>query len=139
MARLSDADQGRFSLPRLDSGGPAGAGHRAVPRLGSAFQPVAGNRHSGVDELLLQVSDDRSGALPRARSVHPIDQDEEHAAPPPGRGTDHPPRTGILRLERSGFSVSGQKLRLLPFFCDWSILVLWQDSSVLKRPSIPPI
>ena len=64
----------------------------------AARQPVAGNRHSGVDELLLQVSDDRTGTLSRARSVHPADEDEEHAAPPQGRGADHPPRTGILRL-----------------------------------------
>ncbi len=59
--------------------------------LAARCSAVEGNRHSGVDELLLQVSDDRSGTLSRARSVHPDDEDEEHPAPHQGRGADHPP------------------------------------------------
>ena len=38
-------------------------------------------------------------ALPRARSLHPADEAEEHAALDDGRGPDHPPRRRILRLE----------------------------------------
>ena len=55
-------------------------------------------RHPGVAELLLQVADDGAGAVSRARSVHPVDEAEEHAAPPEGRGADHAPGAGVLRL-----------------------------------------
>ncbi len=58
----------------------------------------------------------RSGTLSRARSVHPDDQDEEHLAPHQGRGVDHSPRTGVLRLSSARFVREGQELRLLPFF-----------------------
>ena len=34
----------------------------------------------------------RARAVPGARSVHPADEAEEHAAPHGGRGTHHPPR-----------------------------------------------
>ena len=77
---------------------------------------VEGNWHSGVDELLLQVSDDRAGTLSGTRSVHPDDKDEEHPAPHQGRGADYPPRTGVLRLSsRTDWVAKRQELRLLPF------------------------
>ena len=44
------------------------------------------------------------GPLPRARPVHPVDEAEEHPPPPQGRGHDHPPWAGVLRL-------GGQRLR----------------------------
>ena len=37
--------------------------------------------------------------LPGARSLHPVDEAEEHAAPHHGRGPDHPPRPRVLRLD----------------------------------------
>ncbi len=60
----------------------------------------ARHRHSGVAELLLQVADDGPGTLSRARSVHPVDEAEEHPAPSEGRRDDHAPGAGVLRLER---------------------------------------
>ena len=38
------------------------------------------------------------GALSRARSVHSVDEAEEHAAPHPRRTVDHAPGTRVLRL-----------------------------------------
>ena len=40
----------------------------------------------------------RAGPLSGARPVHPADEAEEHAALSAGRGADHAPRTGVLRL-----------------------------------------
>ena len=37
-------------------------------------------------------------ALSRARPVHPVDEAEEHAAPPEGRRPDYAPGAGVLRL-----------------------------------------
>src|ERR1700683_4027615 len=98
MAGLSHADQSRLPVPRLDSrrahrarSGPAG---RSRKTLDSA----EGNRNSGVAELLLQVSNDGAGALSRARSLHSVDETEEHAAIFERRGTDHAPGPGVLRL-----------------------------------------
>ena len=54
--------------------------------------------HPGMAVVLLQEPAAREGALPRARPVHPADEAEEHAAVPEGRGTDHAPRAGVLRL-----------------------------------------
>ena len=42
------------------------------------------------------------GLYPGARPVHPVDEAEEHAAPPDGRGHDHPPGAGVLRLKGRG-------------------------------------
>ena len=39
-------------------------------------------------------------ALPGARPVHPVDEAEEHAALPAGRGPHHAPRARVLRLSR---------------------------------------
>ena len=55
-------------------------------------------RHPGVAVVLLQEPDARAGPLPGARPVHPADEAEEHAALPAGRGADHAPRAGVLRL-----------------------------------------
>ena len=57
--------------------------------------------HPGVAELLLQVADDGARPLSRARSVHPVDEAEEHAAALEGRGADHAPGPGVLRLRNS--------------------------------------
>ena len=100
LARLSDADQSRLPLPRFDPGRAAGARPGAVPRSGEALAGVARHRHPGVAELLLQVADDGRGPVPRARPVHPVDEAEEHHAPPDGRRDDHAPRAGVLRLVR---------------------------------------
>ena len=59
---------------------------------------VRTGRHPGVAVVLLQEPAAREGPLPRARPVHPADEAEEHAALPEGRGTDHAPRAGVLRL-----------------------------------------
>ena len=66
--------------------------------LAKRTRGAARYRHSGVAELLLQVSDDCARALSRARSVHSVDEAEEHAAPPARRRTDHAPGAGVLRL-----------------------------------------
>src|SRR5690606_13621945 len=52
----------------------------------------------GVALVLLQEPAARARALSRARPVHPADEAEEHAALDAGRGADHPPGTGVLRL-----------------------------------------
>ena len=62
MARLSDADQSRFPLPRLDPGRADRARSRALPRPRAAHARTPPPRHSGMAELLLQVADDRSAA-----------------------------------------------------------------------------
>src|SRR5208283_361271 len=98
MAGLSDADQGRFPVPRLDSGGAAGARPGAAAGPGEAVIGTADHRHPRVAELLLQIADDAARALSRARFVHPVDEAEEHHAPPHGRGDDHPLGPGVLRL-----------------------------------------
>ena len=66
--------------------------------LAQRTSSLEGTGNPGMAELLLQVADDCAGTLSGARSVHPVDEAEEHAAPPEGRGTDYPPRPGILRL-----------------------------------------
>ena len=62
LARLSDADQGRLPLPRLDPRGAARARPGAVPRPGAALAGAARHRHPGVAELLLQEPDDGARA-----------------------------------------------------------------------------
>ena len=87
VARLPDADQGRFSLPRLDPGRAAGARPGAVLRPGPAGRH---ERHPGVALLLLQEPADRAGAVSRARPVHPADQAQEHPPLPDGRSSRSP-------------------------------------------------
>ncbi len=56
------------------------------------------HRHPGVAELLPQVAADARGPVSGARSLHPVDEAQEHPAPHHGRRPDHPPRPRILRL-----------------------------------------
>ena len=59
---------------------------------------------SGIQEWLsfyFKSPMTRAGPVPRARSVHPAHEAEEHAAPPARRRADHPPRHRVLRLARS--------------------------------------
>src|SRR5579872_1156503 len=51
-------------------------------------------------ELLFQVAHVRAGTVSGARFVHPVDETEKHAALDDGRGPDHAPGRGILRLRR---------------------------------------
>ena len=90
-----DADQDQLPLPRLD---PRRA-DRPRPRPLQRPRPPCGNEGDpGVALVLLQEPDARSGALPGARSLHPADEAQEHAALDEGRGADHPPRHRVLRL-----------------------------------------
>src|SRR5690242_20022014 len=98
MARISHADQGRFPVPRLDSGRAPGARSGSFPGPGTTEHGVARTGNSGVVKLLLQVADDRARSLSRARSFHPTDEAQEYSAAPEGRGLDHPPWPGVLRL-----------------------------------------
>src|SRR5712692_1227420 len=98
MARLSDADQSRLPLSRLDSRRAHRARPGALPGPGAAHTGTPPLRHPGMAELLLQESDDRAGTVSRTRSVHPTHEAEEHFAPPKGRRVDHASRVGILRL-----------------------------------------
>src|SRR5262249_6500137 len=106
LARLSDADQGRLSVPGFDSGSPHRARPRAVPRPGAAQPRVARAGHSGVVELLSEVAHDGAGTLSRARSFHPAYEAAEHATPPARRPPHHPFGTGILRLAIGSRSTS---------------------------------
>ena len=59
----------------------------------------------GIQEWLsfyFKTPDDRARPVSRARSLHPADEAEEHAAPYAGRGADHAPRAGVLRLMCTG-------------------------------------
>src|SRR5260370_2651105 len=95
MAWLSHADQSGFFVPRFDSCRSHCPGSGFVPGFGAARRDA---RHPGVAELLLQVADDRAGLVSRARSVHTVDEAEEHVALDDGRGFDHAPGAGVLRL-----------------------------------------
>src|SRR5437660_10204636 len=98
MARLSDADQGRFSLPRFDSRSTDRPRSGPVDGPGATYFGTERLGHPGVAQLLLQVADDGSGPVSGARPVHPVNEAEEHAAALKGRGTDHSPGAGVLRL-----------------------------------------
>ncbi len=63
-AGLPDADQGRFSLPRFDSGRSDCARSGAVPRSGQAHSFAEVDRHSRVAKLLFEVAADRCGLYP---------------------------------------------------------------------------
>src|SRR5262249_25804016 len=52
--------------------------------------------------VLLQESDVRACALPRARPFHPAYETQKHLAAPARRGTDHAFGPGVLRLESDG-------------------------------------
>ncbi len=79
-------------------------------------------RSIGIQEWLsfyLKSPQTRARALSRARSVHPVDEAQEHAAPHHGRGPDHAPGAGVLRLRllaRSGSVMPGPLWRSLPHF-----------------------
>src|SRR6185312_12077381 len=95
MAWLSDADQGQFSLPRLDSGGAA----RARPRAVHGSCAARGHAwRAGMAVVLLQGTDDRARALSGARHLHSAHEAEEHAALDEGRTAHHSPRSRVLRL-----------------------------------------
>src|ERR1700733_4079161 len=98
MAWLSDADQGRFPVPRFDSGGADRARFSPLPRSGAADFRVTWHRHSRVAEFLFQVADGRAGVVSRTRSVHSIDEVEKHVAALEGRRVDHASGAGVLRL-----------------------------------------
>src|SRR5271165_2889867 len=101
MARLSDADQSGFPLPRLHSGCTDRARSRSVHGSSPAHARAAPPRNPGMAELLLQIADDGAGAVSGARSVHPVDEAEEHAAALERRRADYASGTGILRLRGS--------------------------------------
>src|SRR5579862_2247601 len=98
MAGISDADQGGLSVPRFDPCRADRAGLVPVPRSGEEDAFAAQYRHPGMAELLSEVAADRSGIVPGARSVHSVDEAEEHAAAYHGREPDHAPGAGVLRL-----------------------------------------
>src|SRR5580700_7834911 len=62
-------------------------------------------------KLLLQVSHDCARALSRTRSVHSVDETEEHAAALEGRGTDYALGAGVLRLSLCGVDDSTRSTR----------------------------
>src|ERR1700683_1500900 len=107
MARLPHADQSRLPMPRLDPRRADCARPGAAGRSRKTLDRAEGNWNPGVAELLLQVADDRAGTLSRTRSVHPVDEAEEHAAPFEGRGTHHAFGVGVLRLNGKLFLRAG--------------------------------
>ena len=63
LAGLSDADQSGFPVPRLDPGGADRARSDSLPRSRQARRHA---RHSGMAQLLFQISHVRAGTLSRA-------------------------------------------------------------------------
>src|SRR5688500_17140629 len=97
MDGLSHADQGEFSLSGFDTRGA----HRPRPRVVLGLRATGGHEgDSGMAIVLLQEPDGRTRATAGARSVHSADEAQEHAATSHGRGADHPPRPGVLRVVR---------------------------------------
>ncbi len=88
LARLSDAAEDQLPLPRQHPGGADRARPGAVHGSGEARRHVG---HPGVAVVLLQEPGARAGALSGARSVHPADEAEEHAALSQGRRAHHAP------------------------------------------------
>jgi len=111
LARLPDAAEDQLPVSRQHPGGAPRARPRAVPRPGEAVRP---ERHPGVALVLLQEPDACARPLPGARPLHPVDEAEEHAAVPQGRGPDHAPWAGVLRLRRDSLEL-GSGLELLDF------------------------
>ena len=67
-------------------------------------------RSIGIQEWLsfyLKSPQTAARAVPGARSVHPVDEAEEHAAAHHGRGFDHAPGTGVLRLKVESAELAG--------------------------------
>ena len=87
---------------------PVALGSGAFHGPGQAHAGAEFDWDSGVAELLSEVAADGKGALSGARSVHPIDEAEEHAAAHYGRGPDYPPGTGVLRLRKAASQASLQ-------------------------------
>src|SRR5258708_36386631 len=81
-------------------------------------------------ELLLQVADDGAGAVSGARSVHPVDEAEEHIAAFEGRRADYAPGAGILRL----IIARGISPKVHRFLWAAELADLWDCS-----PSVSPI
>src|SRR5947207_10382955 len=50
-------------------------------------------------QLLFQITDDRTRAVSRARSVYSVHEAEEHTTTCEGRGADHALGSGVLRLK----------------------------------------
>jgi myo-inositol-1-phosphate synthase len=90
-----DADQDRLPLQGLDPGGADRPRPRAVHGPRAALRD---GRHPGVAVVLLEEPAVGAGPLPRARSVHPAHEAEEHTAAPPWGRPHHPPRRRVLRL-----------------------------------------
>src|SRR5580698_1910157 len=95
MARLSDANQDRFSVPGFDPGRSAGSRPGAVHGSGAALRDA---RHSGMAFLLLQSADARTQPVPRARYLHPVDEAEKYSSVDARRGFNHALGPGVLRL-----------------------------------------
>src|SRR5260370_40857212 len=95
MAGLPDADKGGLSVPGLDPGRADSTRPGVIPRSCETGRHA---RNPGMAVVLLQEPDDGGRPLPGARSVHPANEAQEHAAPFERRGIDHPPWTGVLRL-----------------------------------------
>src|SRR5260370_42119793 len=95
MAWVSHANQGGFFVPRFHFSGADRARPRSIFGPGPACRSA---RDSRVAQLLLQVAHDGAQSVSRARSLHSADEAEEHAAMDDGRGSDHAPGAGVLRL-----------------------------------------
>src|ERR1019366_9355804 len=134
MARLSDADQSGLPLPRLDSCGANRARLGVVPRSSAAHAGATPPWYSGMAKLLLQVADDRAGAVSGARSVHPTHEAEEHFAAPQGRRVDYTSGAGVLRLARV-------ERALLPAFfgAEWNRVRLMFSVQHIGRLCIDPL
>src|SRR5258708_36891243 len=95
MAWVSHANQGGFFVPRFHFSGADRARPRSIFGPGPACRNA---RDSRVAQLLLQVAHDGAQSVSRARSLHSAGEAEKHAAMDDGRGPDHAPRAGVLRL-----------------------------------------
>src|SRR5579863_2639453 len=82
-------------MPRLDPRGADRARSDSLPRSRQACRHA---RHSGMAQFLFQIADVRTRALPGARPLHPVNEIKKYVALDDGRGPDHSPGPGILRL-----------------------------------------
>src|SRR6266581_295328 len=98
-------------MPRFDSCSSHCFGFSALSRSSAAQHSVAGNRNSGMVKFLFQITDDGPRTLSRARSVHSVDEAEEHVATFKRRRADHAPGVGILRLRLCGAMLCGGRPR----------------------------
>src|SRR6266850_8053341 len=95
MAWLSNADQDRLPLSRLNTCSADRSRLGFIPRFSTA------SRHegsAGMAFFLLQVASNSSGTIPRARYLHTTHEAEEYAAASARRGPHHSSGAGILRL-----------------------------------------